>query len=224
MTTFCDAIIKEGDRRGSQPPFGKGGPGGIITSEVSLNRAGEISPRSRCQFREVIFSRTLIRFITVNNRGFTLIEALVALGILTIGVLTVYTMQTGSVRGNLRARQISTASAWAMDKMEQFNALAYDDSLLADERQDSTSQDGDNNGIDDDDEGRAGGDGITNFGLDQRTAATADHTFTDLNGHTMYCNIAVNQPLEQMKTIRIIVVRNSDQQPLIFDYYKAAPL
>lgn len=168
--------------------------------------------------------QTLPPYLPAGNRGFTLIEALVALGILTIGVLTVYTMQTGSVRGNLRARQISIASAWAMDKMEQFNGLAYNDSLLDDERQDSTGQDGDNNGIDDDDEGRAGGDGITNFGLDQRTAATADHTFTDLDGYTMYCNIAVNQPLAQMKTIRIIVVRNSDQQPLVFDYCKAASL
>ena len=162
--------------------------------------------------------------IVANTNGFTLIEAMVALGILSIGILTMYTMQTGSVRGNLRASQISTASTWAMDKMEEFSGLAYDDSLLADLRNDGTNQDANGNGIDDDDEGGTGRDGIANFGLDQRTAATADHTITDLAGYTMYYNIAVDQPLENMKTIRLIIVRDTDQQSLVFDYQKAAPL
>jgi type II secretory pathway pseudopilin PulG len=162
--------------------------------------------------------------IVANTKGFTLIEALVALGVLTIGILTMFTMQTGSVRGNIHASQISTAATWAMDKMEEFSALNYDDSLLADERNDGTNQDANGNGIDDDDEEGAGRDRISNFGLDQRTAATADHTLTDRTGYTMYYNIAVNQPLENIKTIRFIVVRNSDQKPLVFDYYKAASL
>lgn len=162
--------------------------------------------------------------ILAANSGFTLIEALVALGVLTIGILTMFTMQTGSVRGNFRASQISTASAWAMDKMEEFSALDYDDSLLDDERNDGADQDANGNGIDDDDEGGAGMDGIANFGLDERTAATADHTITGLDGYTMFYNIAVNQPLEDMKAIRVIIVRDADQQPLVFDYYKAAPL
>jgi type II secretory pathway pseudopilin PulG len=163
-------------------------------------------------------------FFPAANSGFTLIEALVALGVLTIGILTMFTMQTGSVRGNFRASQITTASARAMDKMEEFNALDYDDDLLADERNDSANQDANGNGIDDDDEGGPGMDGITNFGLDERTSATADHTITDLDGYTLYYNIAVNQPLENMKTIRVIVVRDADQQPLVFDYFKAASL
>jgi prepilin-type N-terminal cleavage/methylation domain-containing protein len=161
--------------------------------------------------------------IEMNERGFTLIEALVALGVLTIGILTMYTMQTASVRGNFRASQISTASAWAMDRMEQFNGLDYDDTLLEDLRNDGTGQDGNGNGIDDDDEGTAV-DGIANFGLDQKTAATADKTVTDLDGYTMYYNIAVDQPLENMKTIRVIIVRDTDQQPLVFDYYKTGNL
>lgn len=159
-----------------------------------------------------------------DNRGFTLIEALVALGVLSIGILTMFTMQTGSVRGNLRASQISAASTWAMDKMEEFSGLDYDDSQLADLRNDGTNQDANGNGIDDDDEGGTGRDGIANFGLDQRTAAAADYTLTDPAGYTMYYNIAVNQPLENMKTIRLIIVRDSDQQALVFDYHKAAPL
>lgn len=162
-------------------------------------------------------------YFPADSRGFTLIEALVALGVLTIGILTMYTMQTGSVRGNFRASQISTASTWAMDRMEQFNALDYDDSLLDDKRNDGTGQDANGNGVDDDDEGVTV-DGISNFGLDQRTATTADHMVTAFDRFTLLYNVAVNQPLENMKTIRLIVVRKGDQQPLVFDYYKAAPL
>ena len=160
----------------------------------------------------------------MNNKGFTLIEALVALGVLTIGILTMYTMQTGSIRGNFRASQISTAAAWAAVRMEQLSALAYNDSQLDDVTIDGTGQDSNGNGIDDDDEGN-NTDGIANFGLDQNTTATADHTLTNGPiGFTMYYNVAVDQPIENMKTIRIIVVRNSDRQPLVFDYYKAASL
>lgn len=155
--------------------------------------------------------------------GFTLIESLVALGVLTIGILTMYTMQTGSVRGNFRASRISTASTWAMDRIEKINAMTYDDALLGDRHNDGAGQDANGNGVDDDDEGVAV-DGISNFGLDQHTAATADHVVTGLDGFTLYYNVAMGQPLDNMKTIRLIVVREADQQPLVFDYTKAAPL
>jgi type IV pilus modification protein PilV len=158
-----------------------------------------------------------------NDRGFTLIEALVALAVLSIGILTMYTMQTGSVRGNQRAKQITAASAWAADRMEVVNALDYDHADLGDHKNDGTGQDGNANGIDDDDEGVVV-DGISNFGLDQDTAATADFSITDLPGFTMHYNVAVDQPLENVKTIRVIVVRNADRQQLVFDYYKAASL
>ncbi len=158
-----------------------------------------------------------------NDKGFTLVETMVALVVLTIGILTVFTMQTGSVRGNARAKQITTASALAAERMEQINGLKYDDDLLADKTDDGTGQDGDRNGIDDDDEGVVV-DGISNFGLDLNTTATADFTVTDLPGYTMYYNVAVDQPIENVKTIRLIIMRNSDQQQLVFDYYKAASL
>ena len=158
------------------------------------------------------------------KQGFTLIETLVALGVLTIGIIAMFVMQSGSVRANLRASQISTASVWAMDKIEEFNALPYDDELLTDKRNDGVDQDANGNGIDDDDEGGPVQDGIANFGLDQRTAETADYTVQGVAGYTMHYNIAVNQPLDNIKTIRLIVVRDADQQPFVFDYHKAASL
>jgi prepilin-type N-terminal cleavage/methylation domain-containing protein len=162
--------------------------------------------------------------ILTASRGFTLIEALVALAVLTIGILTMYTMQTGSIRGNYRAARITTAASWAADRMEQFNAMAYDDPRLMDVQNDGTDQDDNGNGIDDDDEGIRVDD-IANFGLDSNSASTADYTVSgELDGFTMYYNVAVDQPVAQMKTIRIIIVRDLDRQSLVFDYYKAASL
>ena len=158
--------------------------------------------------------------------GFTLIEAVIAVAVLSIGILTLSVMQAGSVRGNARASQITTASAWAAQRMEQLNAMAYEDDQLDDVRNDGTDQDADLNGIDDDDDG-PGRDTIPNFGLDQNTTATADFTIADdpdLPGFTIHHNIAVDQPIENMKTIRIILIRNTDQQQFVFDYFKAAAL
>jgi len=164
------------------------------------------------------------RNMGMNAAGFTLIESLVALVVLTIGILAMYTMQSGSVRGNVRASQITSASAWAADRLEQLNGLPYDDDALTDRNSDGTGQDADGNGVDDDDQG-LWVDGIANFGLDRNTAATADYTFTDgLEGFTMYSNIANDQPIDNMKTIRVILVRNADGQQFVFDYYRAAPL
>ena len=161
----------------------------------------------------------------LNESGFTLIEAMVALAVISIGIVVMFVMQTGSVRGNHHAQNITIESAWAVERMEEINGLDHYDDLLADRNNDGTGQDANGNGSDDDDDGLAV-DGILNFGLDQNTTATADFTITDpdLPGFIMHYNVAVDQPLEKVKTIRVIVVRNADRQQLVFDYSKAAPL
>jgi len=163
----------------------------------------------------------------LNESGFTLIEAMVALAVLSIGIVVMYAMQTGSVRGNHHAQNITTASAWAVERMEEINGLDHYDDLLDDKNNDGTGQDANGNGSDDTDDGLAQAkDTILNFGLDQKTTATAECTNTDpdLPGFIMHYNVAVDQPLEKVKTIRVIVVRNADRQQLVFDYSKAAPL
>jgi prepilin-type N-terminal cleavage/methylation domain-containing protein len=168
--------------------------------------------------------RENLRLPRLNESGFTLIESMVALAVLSIGIVVMYAMQTGSVRGNYLAQNITTASAWAVERMEEINGLDYDDDLLDDRNNDGTGQDTNGNGKDDDDDVLGAVDNILNFGLDQNTTATADFTNTDLSGFTMHYNIAVDHPLEKMKIIRVIVVRNADQQQLVFDYAKTGSL
>jgi len=69
---------------------------------------------------------TIIR----NQEGFTLIEALVALVILTIGILSLNSMQVSSINGNAKASRITIASATAGDLYERLTNVVYDDAVM----------------------------------------------------------------------------------------------
>ena len=61
-----------------------------------------------------------------DNRGFTLVEALIAMVILSLGIIALISMQTTSVKGNSKARGISNASLLAQAKIEQFVGADFD--------------------------------------------------------------------------------------------------
>ena len=57
--------------------------------------------------------------------GFTLLEVIIAISILTVGMLAVASMQTAAIRGNSFANQATESITWAQDKMEDLMALTY---------------------------------------------------------------------------------------------------
>jgi len=59
------------------------------------------------------------------ERGFTLIEVLIAMAIFSIGILGVGTMQLRSTGGNTNARIGTEASVWAQDRVETLMLLPY---------------------------------------------------------------------------------------------------
>lgn len=67
-----------------------------------------------------------MNIITSNNRGFTLIEAVISLGVLSIGILALFAMQTLSIRGNASASRITTLATWGSDEIEQRVLTATD--------------------------------------------------------------------------------------------------
>jgi type IV pilus assembly protein PilV len=87
---------------------------------------------------------TKMRSIKSDNRGFTLLEVIIAVSVLTIGILAMGVLQTSSVRLNSNAKGITEASAWATDTMEDIMALAFTDAAIATARSYSTA---DNNKI-----------------------------------------------------------------------------
>ncbi len=67
------------------------------------------------------------------DEGFTLIETLVAIVVLTIGIFALYAMQTTSIRYNASAYAMTTAATWAGDNIERLMSCDYDDPLLQDD-------------------------------------------------------------------------------------------
>jgi prepilin-type N-terminal cleavage/methylation domain-containing protein len=69
------------------------------------------------------------RGANMREGGFTLLELLVAIGVLTVGLLAVATMQSTAIQGNLLGYRYTEAANLAQDRMEYLLTLPYDNSL-----------------------------------------------------------------------------------------------
>ncbi len=67
-----------------------------------------------------------------NNHGFTLLEVLIAMIVLTVGLFGVAIMQTKAIDSNSTAISRSNANAVALSFMEELQRLDFDDPVLAD--------------------------------------------------------------------------------------------
>lgn len=57
-----------------------------------------------------------------NQDGFTFLEVMISMVIITTGILAVTLLQTSSIGGNSTANRLSTATTWATDQTEQYIA------------------------------------------------------------------------------------------------------
>lgn len=69
---------------------------------------------------------------TPTEAGFTLLEVIVAIAILTFGLLAVASMQSSAIQGNYTARLQTEGTTWAQDRLEKILALPYSDPMLDD--------------------------------------------------------------------------------------------
>ncbi|MBW2568665.1 MAG: type IV pilus modification protein PilV [Deltaproteobacteria bacterium] len=67
-----------------------------------------------------------MRKLSDNNTGFTLIEVLAAMVILSVGLLGMAALITGIVNSNKLSNRISVATVLAQDKMEEIRGVGYD--------------------------------------------------------------------------------------------------
>ena len=140
-----------------------------------------------------------------NQNGFTLIEVLIAIALLTIGILGAAAMQIASLEGNSNAIRITQASTWAENRLEILMARPYAHADLADLS---------NTGV------NAGVTGLNNTNV---AGSLADGGPVVSDGFTIYWNVAENTPLTDTKTIRVLVVRTDKGRvkTLAVDYLKA---
>ena len=65
-----------------------------------------------------------------NDEGYTLIEMLIAIAILSVGLLAVATMQISSIRVNDTARRMTRRATMAQDRLEYIMSLKYTHAVL----------------------------------------------------------------------------------------------
>lgn len=120
----------------------------------------------------------------MKNKGFSLIEVLVAMTILAIGLLAVATMQITSIEQNTKSYSQTGAATLGQKIIEDLLLLKYNSDLLKDED----------------------GDGIS--GLNDGTSSSADYEKVQkIAGRTyqIFWNISENDPVKETKTICIII-------------------
>jgi prepilin-type N-terminal cleavage/methylation domain-containing protein len=59
--------------------------------------------------------------------GFTILEVMVAISILAVGLMAIFTAQSRSIMGNTDANRQTEAMTLAQDRMEALLALSYED-------------------------------------------------------------------------------------------------
>ena len=65
------------------------------------------------------------------EKGFTLLEVMIAVAILAFGILAVASMQTSSMYGNSVANRLTEGTGWAGSKMEELLAIPETDAQLS---------------------------------------------------------------------------------------------
>ncbi len=119
----------------------------------------------------------------LDEKGFSLIEILIAITVFAIGILALGKMQITSIKGNSFGNELTRAITLAQNKAEELTGLPYDDPL---------TKDTNDNGIGGLDDTQSGNNVIADG--------------NQVNGrYNISWNIANDYPINNTKTIRVFV-------------------
>ena len=122
-----------------------------------------------------------------NERGFSIIEVMIAISILSIGILALASMQVAAMRGNSFAGGVTEGSTWALDQIEKLMSLPWTDASLLDADLD-------------------GAGGLDNIGFDSDPGTQADADFRVTQGKfSIHWNVANNVVTDNTRTVNVIV-------------------
>ena len=139
----------------------------------------------------------------IQQNGFTILEVLIAVVILTIGILGVNAMQISSIRGNSTARGLSESTNFAAVQVEELIQAPYapPNPCASDDGSSDYFLCDDNN------------DGVVGLDNDETTASPPDGTAVSAdNKQSIYWNVANDTPVAKTKTIRVHLVRTDRGQ------------
>lgn len=136
------------------------------------------------------------------DKGFTLIEVLIAMAILSIGILGVAAMQIRGINGNTNAGRVTSQASWAGNHIESIISLPYShaDLVAGDHSVASGNL-------------TAATDGIDNNGNGQ-----IDET-GETGNVAISWNVTDDTPVDNTKTITVQVVGTN--KTVTFDFIKA---
>lgn len=140
----------------------------------------------------------------IRQNGFTLIEVLMAILLLTIGILGVGVMQNTSIQGNSTANNLTGAATWSGDTLETLMVRPYTHADLTDDNADGMA-------------------GIDNTNV---AGSLADGGPVVQGNFTVFWNVADNHPVFGTKTIRVIVQRRDRGQlkTINMDFTRMEPI
>jgi type IV pilus assembly protein PilV len=135
------------------------------------------------------------------EKGFTLVEILFAITILSIGILAVASLQATAINGNWKAIQLTQATTWGQNYLEYLMRIPYDHDDLKD----------------------LNGDGDTGLGAVGTGADHGEDRVSDNTAYSINWNVSEETPYPNTKTIRLIVrwTERGVQKQVVFDYIKA---
>ncbi len=87
-------------------------------------RSGKIRREGPCRVFRTLSPRG-------GGAGFTLVEVMVAVGVLIISLLGLISVAVGVIHGNAFSRQLTTGTTLAQDKIEALKGKAYGDAELS---------------------------------------------------------------------------------------------
>lgn len=128
-----------------------------------------------------------------NERGFTLVEVMIAMVILSIGILGTAKLQLSFLQSNAKARIMTVGSAQSQETIERLMSLPFDHALLTDSQ-------------------ILGEAGFGTAGFGSTTGAPpADHNDLTDPRYSFYWNVADDRPVTGVKTIDLIVLWNDEK-------------